>query len=128
MRNIRRSAGVTGLVVFAFIVVVAGCNSPTTVEPSSQVPALSVQEDPCPTVDQICTAVAEQISAQCPHPYPYRNWGQENSCVKTLMAHLLDSYKDCLSGDQLSEVRDCVCYELALDRQGDRKGPAPHEM
>jgi hypothetical protein len=116
MRNIRRSTGVSGLLVLTSIVLIAGCNSPTAVEPGYQAPALSTQETPYPTMDQICNSIANEIESLCPRVYPYRNWGEENSCVKTLMAQLLGSYKDCLSGDQLSEVRDCVFAHLAIDK------------
>jgi hypothetical protein len=128
MRNNRRSASISGLLVLASIVVIAGCNNPTAVEPRYQAPALSMQEDPCPTMDQICTAIADEIKAVCPSPYPYKSWGEENSCVKTTMGRLLDSYKYCLSGDQLSEVRDCVFEELGRVSVGSGKGHIPHEL
>jgi hypothetical protein len=128
MRNTRRSAGVVGLLVLASIVVIAGCNSPTDVEPSYQTPALSAQEAPCPTADLICNAITNEIESTCPRTFPPRNWGEENSCRRTLLAQLLDSYKDCLSGNQLSEVRDCVAVQLGLPNAGDQKNPAPQEM
>jgi hypothetical protein len=128
MRNTRRSAGVVGLLVLASIVVIAGCNSPSDVEPSYQAPALSAQEAPCPTMALICNSITNEIESTCPRTFPPRNWGEENSCRKTLMAQLLDSYKDCLTGEQLSEVRDCVAAQLGLPNAGDQKGPDPHEM
>jgi hypothetical protein len=128
MRNTRRSAGLVGLFVLASIVVIASCNNPTDVEPSYQSPALAVQETPCPTFAQICNAITNEIESTCPRTFPPRNWGEENSCRVTLLAQLLDSYKDCLTGQQLSEVRDCVAAQLRLPNAGDQKGPDPHEM
>ncbi len=128
MRNIRRIAIMSGLLVVASIVVIAGCNNPTSVEPSYQAPAVSTQETACPTTDQICGYIAGQIDRLCPRTYPYRNWGEENSCEMTLLAQLVDSYKDCLSGDQLSEVRDCVFQKLASRNPTGRRGPTPQEL
>lgn len=128
MRNNRRSAGVVGLLLLASIVVVAGCNSPTPVEPGYPAPALTAQEAPCPTMAQICNAITNDIESTCPRTFPPRNWGEENSCRKILMAQLLDSYKDCLSGNQLSEVRDCVSVQLGLPNTGDQKGPNPQQL
>jgi hypothetical protein len=115
MRNVfRRFAGVTGVLVLASVVVFGGCNNPTPVEPVDQTSIIYTEETPCPTLDLICNTIANEIESLCPRAFPYRNWGEENSCVKTLTAQLIDSYKDCLTGEQLSEVRDCVQHELAL--------------
>ncbi|UCG50939.1 MAG: hypothetical protein JSW58_12160, partial [Candidatus Latescibacterota bacterium] len=76
-----------------------------------------------------CESIADEIESVCPRTFPYKNWGRENSCVKTTMGQLLDSYKDCLSGDQLSEVRNCVLAELGLSSEGrPDKDPLPHEL
>jgi len=125
MRNFHRSAGISGLLVLASIVMIAGCNNPTPVEPSYQAPTFSTQEDPCPTIEEICTSIVDQVESLCPRPD--RNWGQENSCRKALVAQLLDSHKDCLTGNQMSDVRDCVVEKLGLGNAGDRKGPDPHQ-
>ena len=128
MRNIRRSAGVSGFLVLAAIVVIAGCNNPTTVEPTYQAPALSTQETACPTIEQICTSIVNEIETLCPEEYPYKSWGDENSCHKTLLGRMLDSYKDCLDGNQRSEIRACVWAELGLATQGRAgKGPVPND-
>jgi hypothetical protein len=129
MRNIRRSAGVSGLLVLASIVVFAGCNSPTAVEPTHQDPVFSTQEAPCPTVYQICTSIVDEIERVCPVEYPYKSWGDENSCHKTLLGRELDSYKDCLTGNQFNDVRDCVYEKLGIVSTGNiGKGPVPHEQ
>ena len=129
MRNTRRSTGVSGLLLLVSIVVIADCNSsPTAVEPADHSPTLTTQEYPCPTLDQICKSIADEIESLCPRTYPYKSWGEQNSCVKTLLGRLLDSHKDCLSGDQLSEVRDCVFEELVLTSKRDGKDPVPHEL
>ena len=126
MRNTRRSAAV--FVALLASLVIAGCNNPTPVEPSYQAPALYTEETPCPTMDGICVSITNEIESTCPRTFPPKNWGEENSCRKTLMAQLLDSYKDCLSGDQLSEVRDCVASQLALPDAGDNKEPDPYQL
>jgi hypothetical protein len=123
MQNIRRYAGVLGLFVFASIILIAGCNNPTPVEPVYPTAALATQESPCLTFDQICATISNQLENLCPRARAYKNWGDENSCVKTTIAQLLDSYKDCLSGEQLSDVRECVYQELSSRNIGDNKGP-----
>jgi hypothetical protein len=128
MRNTRRSAVVSGILVLLSVVLIAGCNNPTTVEPSYQPSALSTQESACPTIDQICRSIANEIAQSCPLTDIYRNWGEENSCHKTLLAQLLDSYKDCLTGDQLSEVRDCVFENLIMRLPRDGKGLDPFQV
>jgi len=129
MRNFRLSAGVLGLLVIASIVVVAGCNSPSAVQSSDQAIPLFTQENACPSMDQICRSIANELNSLCPQIEPYKNWGEENSCAKTMIAQLLDSYKDCLSGDELSEVRDCVWETRPRSIQGRAgKDPAPYEL
>jgi hypothetical protein len=127
MRNTLRSAGAVAVFVLASFTV-SGCNNPADVEPGYQAPALSTQETPCPTMMEICTSITNEIEGTCPRTFPPRNWGEENSCRRTLLAQLLDSYKDCLTGNQLSDVRDCVAAQLGLPDAGDQKGADPHQM
>jgi hypothetical protein len=126
MRNIRSSAGVFGILALATIAF-SGCNNPTPVDTSYDSTTLYTEETLCPTIEEICTSIANDIESMCPRTIPPRNWGDENSCRKTLMAQLLDSYKDCLTGNQLSEVRDCVELELRMRTEGDYKGPDPYQ-
>lgn len=123
MRKVHRTAG--ALLVFASIVALAGCNgSPTAVDPDYSA-VLPVQETICPTIGQICNAICFEIESTC--PAPYRSWGDENSCQRTLLAQLLDSYKSCLTGNELSDVRDCVYEKLGTVNVPDGKGPIPHQ-
>jgi hypothetical protein len=129
MKSARRVVGVFAVVALISIVSVTGCNSPVSVAPAEQItPAYGVTID-CPTIEQICQMIVQELDVQCPRTKAYRTWGELNSCEKSTIGKALEPYNDCYTDEELKDIRDRV-FEMrhsstsgATDEQ-----PRPYQL
>jgi len=123
MKSARRVVGVFAVVAVISIVAVTGCNSPVSVAPVEQIaPTYGVSVD-CPTIEQICRLIVQELDIQCPRTKDYRHWGELNSCEKSTIGKALEPYSECYTGEELKEIRDRV-FEM---RHSSTSGPTDDE-
>jgi len=121
-----------GLLFVATVLVLSSCNTPANVTTADEPAAALTKSQPtiCPSIEDVCDAIVDELNQNCPINYHYRNWGDENSCEKSTIGKALDDYDGCYTKEELKDIRECIAAKRALptfDKPND-DGNKPHEM
>ena len=94
---------------FALLVsvcVLSSCNSsPVGVSTTDSFNATQSSKVDCPDKELLAQQIVDVLDKNCPRYFPFRHWGAENSCEKSTIGKMLDSYKGCFSGAEMKEIR-----------------------